>query len=180
MRFVSLGTTINVIKGGDNILAKLKGSLKNSFNIYDNYNIGNYHFDFMGELNLTNTKFFLSKDKVIYSYDNNEYLFAKEINNLSKEYLDNTIFPFTDYALKNIVKTNESHMSSIVTLFINSNSIDPDIKNNIRKFKKRKSYKFGLQGYASTRIIVIDKSNNKLIYNSEAKEIINYYKEVLK
>lgn len=134
----------------------------------------------MGEFNLTNTKFFLSKDKVIYSYENNEYLFAKEINNLSKEYLNNTIFPFVDYSLKNLVKTNENHMSSIVTLFINTNSIDQDTKKIIRKFRKRKSYKFGLQGYASARVIVMDKCNNELIYNSEAKEIINYYKEVLK
>lgn len=134
----------------------------------------------MGEFNLTNTKFFLSKDKVIYAYDNNEYLFAKEINNLSKEYLKDIIIPFTDYALKNIVKTNENHMSSIVTLFIYSNSIDPDIKKTIRKFKRRKSYKFGLQGYASARVIVMDKCNNELIYNNESKEIINYYREVLK
>lgn len=134
----------------------------------------------MGEFNLTNTKYFLSKDKVIYSYENNEYLFAKEINNLSKEYLNDKIFPFVEYSLKNLVKTNENHMSSIVTLFINTNSIDQDTKKIIRKFKKRKSYKFGLQGYASARVIVMDKCNNELIYNSEAKEIINYYKEVLK
>lgn len=134
----------------------------------------------MGKYQLTNSKFFLSKDKVIYSYDNNEYLFAKELKHLSKDDVNNLIVPFTEYALKNIVTTNENHMSSIVTLFLSSNSIDPDIKNTIQKYKKRRSYKLGLQGYASTRVILMDKTNNELIYNSESKEIIDYYKEVLK
>lgn len=134
----------------------------------------------MGKYQLTNTKFFLSKEKVIYSYDNREYLFAKDIKYLSKDEVNNLIIPFTEYALKNIVKTNENHMSSIVTLFISTNSIDPDIKNTIQKYKKRRSYKLGLQGYASTRVILMDKSNKELIYNSESKEIIDYYKEVLK
>lgn len=166
--------------GGDNILNKLKNSLKNSFDIFDNYQVKNYKFDFMGKYQLTNTKFFLSKDKVVYSYDNNEYLFAKELKQLSNDEVNNLIIPFTEYALKNIVLTNENHMSSIVTLFISTNSIDPDIKNKIQKYKKRISYKFGLQGYASTRVILMDKSKNEFIYNSESREIIDYYKEVLK
>ncbi|WP_042275870.1 hypothetical protein, partial [[Clostridium] dakarense] len=86
----------------------------------------------MGEFLLTNSKYFLSKDKVIYAYENNEYIFAKEVENLSKEYLNQNILPFANYALDNIVKTNQNHMSSIVTLFLSSNSIDPDLKNHIK------------------------------------------------
>lgn len=134
----------------------------------------------MGKYQLTNTKFFLSKDKVIYSYDNNEYLFAKELETISKDEVNDYIIPFSDYALKNIVKTDENHMSSTVTLFISTNSVEPNIRKTIEKFKKRRSYKFGLQGYASTRIILMDKSKNELIYNYDSKEIINFYKEVIK
>ncbi|MGL4914381.1 MAG: hypothetical protein ACRC3Y_18325 [Romboutsia sp.] len=162
------------------ILTKLKDCLNNSFNIYDNYCIENYKFDFMGEFLLTNSKFFLSRDKVIYAYENNEYIFAKEINSLSKEYLEKNILPFADYALSNIVKTNESHMSSVLTLFLSSNSLNPDLEKYVRKFKKRKSYRFGLRGYACTRLILHNKLTNELIYNSESKNIINFYKEVLK
>lgn len=162
------------------ILPKLKDSLKNSFNICNNYCIDNYQFDFMGEFLLTNSKYFLSKDKVIYAYENNEYIFAKEVENLSKEYLNQNIFPFISYALDNIVKTNQNHMSSIVTLFLSSNSIDPDLKNHIKKYRRRKSYKLGLRGYASTRLILFDNTKQELLYNSESKDVINFYKEVLK
>lgn len=162
------------------ILIKLKNSLNNSFNIYDSYCIENYKFDFMGEFLLTNSKFFLSKDKVIYSYENNEYIFAKETDSISKDYLEKNIFPFAEYALSNIIKTNENHMSSILTLFLSSDSLNPDLEKYVRRFKKRKSYKFGLRGYAYTRLILHNKSTNELIYNLESRDIINFYKEVLK
>lgn len=163
-----------------NILSKLKNSLQNSFNIYDDYCIENYSFNFMGEFLLTNSKFFLSKDKVIYSYDNNEYVFAKEVNSLSKEYLEKDVLPFAEYALSNIVKTNENHMTSVITLFLSASFIESNLKTYIRKYKKRKSYMFGLKGYASTRIILHDKSTNELFYNNESKDIINFYKGVFK
>lgn len=129
---------------------------------------------------LTNSKYFLSKDKVIYSYENNEYIFAKEVENISKEYLNQNILPFATYALDNLVKTNQGHMSSVVTLFLSSNSIDPELKNHIKKYKRRNSYKLGLRGYASTRIILFDNMKKELLYNSESKDVINFYKEVLK
>jgi len=134
----------------------------------------------MGEFLLTNSKFFLSKDKIIYAYENNEYIFAKEVNDVSKEYLTKNILPFADYAVNNIVKTNENHMSSVITLFLSSDSIDPDLEKYIRKYKKRKSYKLGLKGYASTRLILFNNLTKELIYNSESKDIINFYKEALK
>ena len=134
----------------------------------------------MGEFLLTNSKFFLSKDKIIYAYENNEYIFAKKVSDVSKEYLIQNILPFADYAMDNIVKTNENHMSSVITLFLSSDSIDPDLKKYISKYKKRKSYKLGLKGYASTRLILFNNLTKELIYNSESKDIINFYKEALK
>ncbi|MGL5315254.1 MAG: hypothetical protein ACRC92_18505 [Peptostreptococcaceae bacterium] len=163
-----------------NILNKLKKSLINSFDIYDNYSIDKYCFDFMGEFYLTNSKFFLSKDKVIYSYENNEYLFAKEVDNLSKDYLTKDILPFVEYAMGNVVKADSNHMSSVITVFLSSNSIDSNLSTFTKKYKRRKSYMFGLKGYASTRLILFNSSTKEFYYNSDSKEIINFYKEALK
>ena len=163
-----------------NILAKLKDSLTNSFNIYDNYSIDKYYFDFMGEFFLTNSKFFLSKEKTIYAYNNNEYIFAKEVDHLTEDYLKENILPFAEYAMDNVIKTDSNHMSSIITLFLSSNSVDSNLCALAKKFKKRKSYMFGLKGYVNTRLILFDKSNNELYYNSDSKEAIKFYKEVVK
>ena len=163
-----------------NILDKLKEPLINSFNIYDDYCIDTYNFDFMGEFFLTNSKFFLSKEKVIYSYKNNEYLFAKEVDNLSKDYLNEDILPFVDYAMDNIVKIDSDHMSSVITVFLSSNSIDSNLLDFTKKYKNRRSYMFGLKGYVSTRLIIFDNLTKELYYNSDSKEIINFYKEALR
>ncbi|MGL5347882.1 MAG: hypothetical protein ACRDA3_11070 [Peptostreptococcaceae bacterium] len=163
-----------------NILAKLKDSLTNSFNIHDNYSIDKYYFDFMGEFFLTNSKFFLSKEKIIYAYNNNEYIFAKEVDHLTEDYLKENILPFAEYAMDNVIKTDSNHMSSIITLFLSSNSVDSNLCTLAKKFKRRKSYMFGLKGYANTRLILFDKSNNELYYNSDSKEVIKFYKEVVK
>ncbi|MGL4797318.1 MAG: hypothetical protein ACRC1Y_04765 [Paraclostridium sp.] len=128
---------------------------------------------------MTNTQYFLSKKKVISSYDNREYVFAKEIEYLSTDYLNKDIIPFSDYALRNLVKTDENHMSTTITLFISSNSIDDKLKIQIPKIKKRKSYMLGLKGYSSLRLILLDNSKQELIYNNDSKDIIHFYKEAL-
>lgn len=153
--------------------------MKNQFNIYENYSVNNYDFNFMGEFILTNTQYFLTKKKVISSYDNREYVFAKEIDSLSTDYISKTILPFSNYAMKNLVKTDENHMSTTITVFISSKSIDETLKKQIPKIKKRKSYMLGLKGYSSLRLILFDNSKNELIYNSDSKDIIHFYKEAL-
>lgn len=153
--------------------------MKNQFNIYDNCNIYKYSFDFMGEYILSNSKYFLNKKKIIWSYDNREYIFAKDIQFLSKDVLENNLLPFADYAMENLVQTDDTHMSTAITLFISCENIDDILKKQISKIKKRKSYMFGLRGYSSLRLILFDKLTNEFIYNYDSKDIIHFYKEVL-
>lgn len=153
--------------------------MQNQFNIYENYTVDDYSFDFMGEYILTNSKYFLDKKKIIWSYDNREYIFAKELNNLSKDYLDKTLLTFTDYAMKNLIQVDENHMSTTITLFVSTNHIDEVLKSKIPKIKKRKSYMLGLKGYSSLRLILFNKSTNEFIYNCDSKDVIHFYKEVL-
>ncbi|WGX75547.1 hypothetical protein QJS64_16505 [Paraclostridium bifermentans] len=153
--------------------------MKNQFNIYEDYRVSDYNFDFMGEYILTNSKYFLNKKRVIWSYDNKEYVFAKELDNLSIDYLEKNLLSFTDFAMKNLVQVDENHMSTAITLFVSTNHIDKILKSKIPKIKKRKSYMLGLKGYSSLRIILFDKSTNEFIYNCDSKDVIHFYKEVL-
>lgn len=153
--------------------------MKNHFNIYENYKVDAYNFNFMGEYILTNSKYFLDKKKVIWSYDNREYIFAKDVDIISKDFFQENLLQFSDYAMKNIVQTDENHMSTFITLFISYTDIDKSLKTQIPKIKKRKSYMFGLKGYSSLRLILFDKLTNEFIYNYDSKDVIHFYKEVL-
>lgn len=134
----------------------------------------------MGEYLLTNTRYFLSKDRVIDAYENKEYIFAKNMTNLSKDHLQDEILSFAEYAIDNIVQTDDKHMSTVITLFLSADEVDPHLKKYIKKYKKRKSYKLGLRGYASTRLILFNNSTKELIYNKESRDVIKFYKEVLR
>ncbi|MDO7204996.1 hypothetical protein Q5M85_13465 [Paraclostridium bifermentans] len=112
--------------------------MKNQFNIYENYKVSGYNFDFMGEYVLTNSKYFLNKKRVIWSYDNKEYVFAKELDNLSIDYLEKNLLSFTDFAMKNLVQVDENHMSTTITLFVSTNHIDKILRSKIPKIKKKK------------------------------------------
>lgn len=81
--------------------------------------------------------------------------------------------------MKNIIQTDENHMSTAITLFITYTDMDTSLKAKIPKIKKRKSYMFGLKGYTSLRLILFDKLTNEFIYNYDAKDVIHFYKEVL-
>ncbi|WP_371025198.1 hypothetical protein LZ906_011255 [Paraclostridium ghonii] len=153
--------------------------MQNQFNIYENYTIKGYNFDFMGEYILTNSKYFLNQKKVVWSYNNREYVFVKELNSVSSDYLYKTLLTFTEYAMKNLVQVDENHMSTTITLFISTNHLDENLKSKIPKIKKRKSYMLGLKGYSSLRLILFNKLTNEFIYNCDSKDVIYFYKEVL-
>lgn len=162
------------------ILNKLKNYMKNQFNIYDNYSIANYDFDFMGEYVLTNSKYFLTKDKVVWGYENREYVFVKSLPQISKEFLNDKIAPFSKSAIEKVLNLHNKHMSTHITLFISSENIDNDLKKQIKRYKNRKSYKFGFNGFSALRVILFNPSTKEFIYNKDAKEVIKFYKEVLK
>lgn len=161
------------------VIDNLKSSLSSYFNIYNNFSLNDYSFNFMGEFILSNSKYFLSRQKVIWSYDNKEYIFVKSLQNISLNDFDNFIFPFSNFALNNVVNINENHMSTYVTLFLTSPNIDLELSSLIKKFKKRRSYKFGLRGYSNFRIILFNTLTKEFFYNKDSKDIINFYKEVL-
>lgn len=162
------------------ILDKLKNQMKNQFNIYDDYKVDNYNFDFMGEYILTNSKYFLTKDKVVWGYENREYVFVKSLPQISNEYINNEIIPFSNVAMEKVVNPNKEHMSTHITLFLSSENINKDLKNQIKRYKNRRSYKFGFNGFSSLRVILFNPSTKELFYNREAKDVINFYKEVLR
>ncbi|GAA3663794.1 hypothetical protein [Asaccharospora irregularis] len=133
----------------------------------------------MAEFKLSNSKFFLNRKNVVWSYDNKEYIFAKNFDKLMKSDFDNLIVPFSNFILNDYVNPNKNHMYTYITLFLSSNYTDKNLIDSIRKYSKRKSYKFGLRGYSVFRIILFNNSTNELFYNKDSKDTIKFYREVL-
>lgn len=162
------------------IITNLKKQMNNHFNIYDNYKLNNFTFDFMGEFLMTNSKYFLSKKNVVWGYENKEYVFVKELDSISENYIEENILPLNEFAMTNIVNPTENHMSTNITFVLSSPHIDTKLTKKINSYKKRKSYRFGLRGYSNLRLILFDSNNNDFYYNKDSNEIIDFYKEAIK
>ncbi|WFD10151.1 hypothetical protein [Tepidibacter hydrothermalis] len=167
------------MKGGIIItILHLKEAMAPNFNINEDYKLRKFDFDFMAEFILKNEKYFLSKKNVVWGYENREYVLVKKIETMTQDdvYEIQTI---AENAMDEFVNLTENHMSTHITVFIQSSNIDDNIKNNIKNISIKKSYMWGIKGWSDVRVIVFDCINKNFTFNKASKEIINFYKEVL-
>lgn len=160
------------------IILHLKEAMAPNFNINEEYKLGEFDFDFMGEFILKNEKYFLNKKNVVWGYENREYVLAKRIETIT---LDDVyeIQRIAENAMDKFVNLTENHMSTHITVFIQSSNIDDKIKSSINNISIEKSYMWGIKGWSNVRVILFDYINKDFTFNKASKEIINFYKEVL-
>lgn len=161
------------------MLNSLKTYMSSSFNIHENFVLDSHKFDFMAEFILTNNHYFITRKNVVCGYENREYVFARNIDSLSADYLEDYIMDFSELAMNKMINLTENHMSTHITIFLCSNNIDEKLKKQIKKYKKRKSFKWGLKGFSALRIILFDTITKEFVYNRESNDVINFYKGVL-
>ncbi len=159
-------------------ISHLKEAMAPNFNINEEYKLGKFNFDFMAEFILKNEKYFLNKKNVVWGYENREYVLAKKIETITQGDVDE-IQKIAENAMDEFVNLTENHMSTHITVFVESSDIDENIKKNIKNISIKKSYMWGIKGWSDVRVIVFDYINKDLIFNKSSKEIIDFYKEVL-
>lgn len=160
------------------IILHLKEAMAPNFNINEEYKLGEFDFDFMAEFILKNEKYFLNKKNVVWGYENREYVLAKRIETMT---LDDVceIQTIAENAMDEFVNLTENHMSTHITVFIQSSNVDDKIKSSINNISIEKSYMWGIKGWSNVRVILFDCINKDFTFNKASKEIINFYKEVL-
>ncbi len=139
----------------------------NVFDFEDEFVLGEYKFDLYAKFYQENLKYFGSKKIEVYSFTNNEHLFYKHLGNNQIDFgeIKNVLL----YAYKNLVKVDDKHMSSLITLIYSVDSLKDSEKKLIKKFSFYKSYMFGLKGYVNGKLIVLDLGENKAYENKMAK-----------
>jgi exopolysaccharide biosynthesis protein len=152
----------------ENYIEILKKKLEKFYDLEENVLFDKTNFDLVAIFNQKNARYFLLKELEYYSFDTNEYILYKKI--------DNTI-NFTEFTnllknnLKDIVVVDKNHMSSIITILIEKSfPIDEETIKKIKKFKFHKSFRFGLEGWVNVRFMVIDTNLNKGYSNKFGKK----------
>lgn len=148
--------------------------LERYYDIEEEVTIESYAFDLKATYAQRNAKYLLLKDFEYCSFNNNEYIFYKKIENNAINIEDLKIFLKNN--LQEIVSIEKNHMSSLVTFLIEiSFPLDKETITAIEKFKFHKSFRFGLDGWVNAQLIVIDPEKEKGYTNGFGKKELDKY-----
>lgn len=142
-------------------------ALKNNYDLKYEEEIIDEVFDIIGEYNIRNSKYVLSKNAEIYAFKNEEKIFIKHIEAIDKIYLDELKNKISN-KIEQLVNIDSEHMSTDLNfIFIVEKKIDKNIQRCIKKFKYHKSFLFGLKGWVNVKVYVYD-MNSEMIYSNKA------------
>ena len=117
-----------------------------------------------------NEQYYLIKAAKVANIDMNEYVYFAKCDVLGAD--DLRIFDETAWE-RGLARVNPSydHRSSDVTLIIVADRIEDDIRKRIRKTRRYKSYKWGFNGWSNYRLVAIECSTGKAIYNHHGRSL---------
>jgi len=152
----------------DNYIEILKNKLTRYYDFEENIYKGDIKFDLIATFNQRNARYLLLKELEYYSFETNEYILYKKVDN------EINFTEFEDLLknnIKDIITVNENHMSSIVTILLETSStLNEDEIKKINKFKFYKRFRFGLEGWVNVRFIVINSDLNEGYSNKFGKK----------
>lgn len=145
---------------------KLKNRLKSYFDIYENKMFSDINFDIYAEYNERSSSYLFTQKAEIYAFETHEYILYKELDKpldkLELEKYKNLV----SNNIKNIVKLNEEHMSSIITLVFSClENPDSEIIKGIRKFHYYKSFSFGFRGWVNVKLYYVNPLTKDIYFN---------------
>ncbi|MFV0499677.1 MAG: hypothetical protein ACK5NF_06595 [Bacilli bacterium] len=138
--------------------------------------INNTFFDLYAVSNVQNSKYMGSKKVVVYAYNNNSYIYIKKEKVITIDSIVEVLDKNVEILL-NQSRDDDNHMSTHYTfVFVSDTTIDNETIKFVKKYRKQKSYSFGLNGWSSIGIILISLNNNTVINNKDAKRIAKAFK----
>lgn len=160
-------------------LENVSEKLRYNFDFIENPDYDGIKFNLAAKSNVRNEKYIAMKSAVIYAYENNEYCFFKILDEVNFKEVDKIIDALKK-AGDDFVEPNDEHMSTTFTgIIITQNKIDSDLEEKIQKFKHQKSHKFGLHGWTSVRIIVVELDTGRVVSSKEAKKLDKFYASII-
>ncbi len=154
----------------------MQGKYEAYFDIYPDYSILGRKLDLYARSHVRSEKFFLTKKAVLAAWETNEYCLVE--GHSAKVYApqvkDFTIFLVS--AAGELVKPHKEHMSSTVTgILVSEQGFDPDAIHIGTRFKHGRDFWFGLRGWYSACLLLVDLSSGQVYASPKGKEVIKSY-----
>jgi len=146
------------------------------FDIYPDYSILGHRLDLYACCHVRNEKFLATKKLTLGAWETNEYCLVK--GHSAKVYAPQ-VQDFTTFlinAADDLVKPHKEHMSSVVTgILVSEQEFDPEAIHVGTRFKHSRSFWFGLRGWYSVCLLLVDLSSGQVHASPKGKEVMKSY-----
>ncbi len=157
-------------------LETLRGKYEAYFDIYPDYSILGRRLDLYARSHVSSEKFFLTKKAVLAAWVTNEYCLVE--GHSAKIYTPQVqdFSAFLVNAANELVKLHKEHMSSVVTgILVSERGFDPEAIHIGTRFKRSRSFWFGLRGWYSVCLLLVDLSTGQAHASPKGKEVMKSY-----
>ena len=157
-------------------LETLRGKYEAYFDIYPDYSILGRRLDLYACCHVRNEKFLATKKLTLGAWETNEYCLVE--GHSAKIYAPQ-VQDFTTFlvnAAGELVKPYKEHMSSVVTgILVSERGFDPEAIHIGTRFKRSRSFWFGLRGWYSVCLLLVDLSSGQVHASRKGKEVMKSY-----
>jgi len=154
----------------------LRGKYEAYFDIYPDYSMLGRRLDLYACSHVRSEKFFITKKATLGAWETNEYCLVE--GHSAKVYAPQ-VQDFTTFlvnAAGELVKPHKEHMSSVVTgILVSERGFDPEAIHIGTRFKRSRSFWFGLRGWYSVCLLLVDLSSGQVYASPKAKEVMKSY-----
>ena len=149
-------------------LERLLNAYSHHYDIERDVVIDGVSFPAMAIYYLRDENYLITKKHVLNAVENHEYVYFYLTDHLDAETLKNKI-DFTRNDGLGRIKPHKEHMSSMVTMVILADTIDPEAKALLKKTRFRKNYRLALHGWMEYQIAAMEISTNSFLSNPAGK-----------
>ena len=149
-------------------LERLLNAYSHHYDIEREVVIDGVSFPAMAIYYLRDENYLITKKHVLNAVENHEYVYFYLTDHLDAETLKNKI-DFTRNDGLGRIKPHKEHMSSMVTMVILADTIDPEAKALLKKTRFRKNYRLALHGWMEYQIAAMEISTNSFLSNPAGK-----------
>ena len=152
----------------DEVLAAILPLFKNYYNV----NTESPEAPFVAEAAFMShsEQYYLIKAAKVADVNMNEYVFFAKCDRLDRDSFDRLDALAWERGLSR-ANPGSGHRSTDVTLIIVSDTIEDNVRKQIRKTRHYKSYKWGFWGWSNYRLVAIECSSGRAFYNHQGQSL---------
>jgi len=157
-------------------LETLRRKYQAYFDVYPDYFLLGRRLDLYARSHVRSEQFFLTRKVTLAAWETNEYCLVEGYR--AKIYAPEVreFITFLVNAADELVKPHKEHMSSVVTgIMVSEQGFDPEAIHLGTRFKHSRSFWFGLYGWYSICLLLVDLSSGRVYANSRGKGVMKSY-----